>query len=142
MRDGQVRAGNLANRVRNAVLFGWVLSGSGGADIPVLSSPNAGTPNSTGTVNATVSLSVVGSGRLYWAVVTNTGSATNAQIKAGTGGNIVAGSSGSQVVTTGGTQTVASLSGLTTGTLYQLLFLETGGNGQDSAQSSVNLTTT
>lgn len=105
---------------------------------PVLSSPNAGTPSSSGTANATVS-STQGSGRLYWAVVTNGGSATNAQIRAGTGGNIVV--AGNQAVNASGTQTVVSITGLTTATTYQILFLHTNPSSQDSNQASVSLTT-
>lgn len=105
---------------------------------PIISSPNAGTPTSSGTTNATV-VSDQGSGRLYWAVVTNGGSATNAQIKAGTGGNIVV--AGNQQVNASGTQTVSSITGLTTATTYQILFLHVNPSSQDSNQASVSLTT-
>lgn len=105
---------------------------------PVLSSPNAGTPTADGTTNATVS-STVGNGTLYWAAVTDAGVATDAQIKAGSGGDIVV--AGNQSVSGTGTQTVASITGLTTATVYQIKFLQTSAGGADSAQSSVTLTT-
>lgn len=115
------------------------LSGGGPASVaPILTAPNAGTPTSSGTTNATV-VTDQGSGRLYWAVVTNGGAATNAQIKAGAGGNIVV--AGSQQVNAKGTQTVASITGLTTATTYQILFLHSNAMSQDSNQASVSLTT-
>lgn len=129
-------------RQHDSVVFG-VSSGAGGGSLPpapVLSSPNAGTPTSSGTTNALVTTDQ-GTGRLYWAVVTNTGSCTTAQLKAGTGGNIVAGSAGNQVVGVSGVQTVASITGLAAATLYQIKFLHTNGGSLDSAQASVDLTT-
>ncbi len=106
---------------------------------PALTSPTDGTPTPTGATNATVDTDV-GNGTLYWAVVTNAGSCTNAQLKAGTGGNIAA-QGGSQAVSGTGTQTVASITGLTTATAYQIKFLHTSAGGSDSAQASVDLTT-
>lgn len=106
---------------------------------PALSAPTAGTPNSTGTANATV-ITNHGPGTLYWAVVTNNGVATNAQIIAGTGGNIVV--AGNQAVGIIGLQTVASITGLTTATLYQIKFVQTDTAAAQSNQASVNLTTT
>lgn len=128
---------------RGITTFGKGGGGSGGTafDMPILSSPNAGTPTSSGTSNATVSLAGVGSGRLYVGVVTDTGSATNAQIIAGTGGNLVAAASTNQAVTAIGTQTVASIGSLTAATIYQIIFLVVAGNNQVSNQSSVTLTT-
>ena len=127
-------------RVSGTPIFGVIRGTGGGAftDIPVLSSPGAGTPSTTSTANAVVTSSA-GSGRLYWAVVTNGGSATNAQIIAGSGGNIVV--AGSQAITASGIQTVASITGLTTGTTYQILYLVVGGSGLVSLQSSVTLIT-
>lgn len=107
---------------------------------PVLSSPSAGTPTNTGSTGASVSTDT-GNGTLYWAVVTNGGSATNAQIKAGSGGNIVAGVAGSQSVSGTGTQTLGTISGLSAATTYQIIFLQTSAASVDSAQSSVSLTT-
>lgn len=116
----------------------WAQKGGPAVFVPVLSSPNAGTPTSNGTTNATVS-STVGNGTLYWCVVTNGGSATNAQIIAGSGGNIVV--AGNQAVSVTGTQTVASITGLSSSTLYQIIFLQVSASGGTSSQSSVNLTT-
>jgi len=110
------------------------------ASVPLLSAPGAGTPNSTGTTNAVVTSSH-GTGTLYRGVVTNAGSCTDAQLIAGTGGNLVAGSTGNQAITSSGIQTIASITGLTTGTLYQIKFISVVA-GLSSAQASVNLTTT
>lgn len=107
---------------------------------PALTSPDDGTPTSDGTVGASV-VTNQGSGRLYWAVVTDGGAATNAQIIAGTGGNIVAGAAGNQAVGSGGTQTIATITGLASATAYQIKFLHVNGDGTQSNQSSVNLTT-
>ena len=128
-------------RVRPQLLFGTPLPLKGGGsapELPVLSAPDAGTPAVDGTSNATVA-STAGSGRLYWAVVTDGGAATNAQIIAGSGGNIVV--AGNQAITASGTQTVASISGLATATTYQILFLAVDGKGSQSNQSSVTLVT-
>lgn len=108
---------------------------------PVLSAPGAGTPTTTGTTNAVVTTTGI-SGTLFRAVVTNLGSCTTAQLKAGTGGNIVASSGGQQPIDHPATiQTVALIIGLTTGTLYQIKFLHTNSQGIDSAQASIDLTT-
>ncbi len=105
---------------------------------PVLSSADDGTPTSDGTAGASVS-TTVGNGTLYWAVVTDGGSATNQQIKQGSGGDIVV--AGSQSVSGTGTQTVGEITGLVSETDYQILFLQTNSAGTDSAQASVDLTT-
>lgn len=109
---------------------------------PVLSSPNAGTPTSTGSTGQAVTTDQ-GSGTLYWGVVTNAGSATNAQLKAGTGGNLVgtAGNHGALTVNAKGVQSPGTITGLTTATTYQILYLHTNPQSQDSAQASVSLTT-
>lgn len=107
---------------------------------PILSSANAGTPTITGTNGARVTTDTA-SGVLYWAVVTNGGSCTDAQLKAGTGGNIVPGVSGSVTVTTS-LITIPSITGLVDATTYQIKFLQTDANGNDSSQVSVSLTTT
>ena len=130
-------------RERSPFLFGRGASGDGGgvlAAIPLLSAPGPGTANTTGTANAVVTSSA-GTGRLYVGIVTNTGSCTDAQLIAGSGGNLVAGSTSNQAITTSGIQTVATITGLTTGTLYQIKFLSVV-EGISSAQASVNLTTT
>lgn len=135
---------NVRSREPRAVggLFGaGGASGGQASTVPALTAPNAGTPTSSGTTNATV-VANVGSGRLYVGVVTNGGTATNAQIIAGTGGNLVGGASSSnQQINATGTQTVASITGLASATAYQILFLAVAGNGAVSNQSSVNLTT-
>lgn len=106
---------------------------------PVLSSP------SMASVTATTGVPTVttneGNGTLYYAVLTSGGSATDAQIKAGTGGNIVAGKAGNQAVTTTGVQTFSAVTGLTAGTDYEVVFLQTDLAGNDSAQSQASFTT-
>lgn len=109
--------------------------------VPALSNPTDGTPTSDGTDDATVDTDV-GNGTLYWAVVTDGGEATDAQIKAGSGGDIVSGVFGSQSVSGTGTQTVAEITGLEAATDYEILFLQTNSIGSDSAQSEVALQTT
>lgn len=123
-------------------LFGRSLGSGGGSSptIPLLTSPGAGTPTSSGTTNATVTANV-GGVILYRGCVTNGGSATNAQLIAGTGGNLVAASCGSQAITASGVQTIASITGLTTATTYQILTLAIAGDNQVSNQASVSLTT-
>lgn len=106
---------------------------------PILSSPTAGTPANTSTANATVSTNT-GNGTLYWAVVTDGGAATTAQIKAGSGGNII--SAGSQAVSGTGTQTIASMTGLSSGTNYQIVYVHTNSSSINSAQSQIPLRTT
>lgn len=115
-------------------------AGSPRPDTPILSSPNAGSPTVDGTVGANVTTNQQ-AGRLFWAVVTNAGSCTDAQLKAGSGGNIVAGKAGSQAVGNSGVQTIATITGLTTATTYQIKFLHSNVDSKDSAQSSVDLTT-
>lgn len=107
--------------------------------LPHLIEPSAGTIGATELTDATVITDLV-YGTLYAAVVTNGGSATDAQIIAGTGGNIVDTAVANQDVTSEGTQTIASILGLTAATTYQLKFLHviSGGN---SLQSSVSFTT-
>ncbi len=115
---------------------------SGGAEIPVvLAAPNAGTPTADGSTGAFVVAQTITPGTLYWAVVTNGGSATDAQIIAGTGGNIVAGAVGNQAVTAAGKQTIATITGLASATTYQIKFLLVSIGGKNSAQVSVSLTT-
>lgn len=105
--------------------------------VPALTNPNAGTPTSSGTTNATVD-TTVGDGTLYWAVVPDAGTATDAQIKNGGGTVIVR---GQQSVSGTGTQTIAAITGLVTATSYEILFIQTNSIGSDSAQATVGLTT-
>lgn len=123
-----------------AAAFG--MAGQAAIAAPVLSAPNAGTPTSTGSTGQAVTTDQ-GSGTLYWGVVTNAGSATNAQLKAGTGGNLVgtAGNRGSLTVNAKGVQSPGTITGLTTATTYQILYLHTNPQSLDSAQASVSLTT-
>lgn len=107
---------------------------------PTLSSPNAGTPTSDGSTGASVSTNE-GNGTLYWAVVTDGGSCTDAQLKAGSGGNIVSGKSGNQAVSGTGTQTIPNITGLTSATAYDIKFLQRDVAGNDSSQASADLTT-
>lgn len=121
----------------------WVGQIGGDVTAPVLSSANAGTPTGDGTTGASVSTANDANGTLYWAVVTNGGSCTDAQLKAGSGGNIVsvAGAHNNQAVTATGTQTIIDITGLASSTAYQIKFLHRDAAGNDSAQASVNLTT-
>lgn len=136
------RGNRAGTRSRGALMFGMGpgAAGSPRPPAPVLTSPNAGTPTADGTNGANVTTDQ-GTGRLYWAVVTNGGSATDAQLKAGSGGNIVAGKAGSQLVGLAGVLTIPGITGLTTATTYQIKFLQSNVDSKDSAQASVNLTT-
>lgn len=107
---------------------------------PTLSLPTAGTATSGGSTGAGVTTNE-GNGTLYWAVVTNGGSCTDAQLKAGSGGNIVAGVAGNQAVSGTGAQTIATITGLSASTTYQIKFLQRDAAGNDSSQASVDLTT-
>jgi predicted transcriptional regulator len=106
---------------------------------PALTDATDGDPTDDGTEDATVD-STVGNGTLYWAVLSDDGAATAAQIKAGSGGDIVV--AGAQGVSGTGTQTVAEITGLESGTDYEIVFLQTSAGGADSAQATVALTTT
>lgn len=108
---------------------------------PTLSNPQDGTPTSDGATGASVD-SNEGNGTLYWAVLTDGGSCTNAQLKAGSGGNIVAGKAGNQAVSASGTQTIPNITGLTAGTNYELVWLQRDAAGNDSSQATTGLTTT
>lgn len=134
-RNKEVRA---AFNVATAMQSG----GQAGTSAPILSAPNAGTPTSTGSTGQAVTTNQ-GSGRIYWGVVTNAGSATNAQLKAGAGGNLVgtATNFGNFQVNASGAQAPGTITGLTTATTYQILYLHTNPQSQDSAQASVSLTT-
>src|SRR5689334_4108952 len=94
--------------------------------VPSLTNQTDGTPTSDGTTDATVDTDV-GNGTLYWAVLTEGGEATDAQIKAGTGRDIVV--AGSQSVSGTGTQTVSEITGLESATVYLLVFLQTNSIG-------------
>lgn len=111
----------------------------GGVTLPHLISPSAGTIGATDLTNATI-VTDLAHGTMYAAIVTNGGSATNAQIIAGTGGNIVATAVANQAVTALNTQTIASIPGLTTATTYQLKFLHVIPGGE-SLQASVSFVT-
>lgn len=118
------------------------IAGQAAVAAPILSSPNAGTPTSGGSTGQAVTTDQ-GSGRIYWGVVTNAGSATNAQLKAGAGGNLVgtATNFGNFQVNAKGAQAPGTITGLTTATTYQILYLHTNPQSLDSAQASVSLTT-
>ena len=105
---------------------------------PALTDPTDGTPTAEGAEDATVDTDV-GNGALYWAVVSDGGECTDAQLKSGSGGDIEA--AGAQGVSGTGTQTVAEITGLESATAYQIKFLHTSAGGSDSAQASVDLTT-
>lgn len=129
-------------RSRDALTFGrgGIATGSARPGAPALTSPSSGSATSDGCTGANVTTDQ-GTGRLYWAVVTNGGSCTDAQLKAGSGGNIVAGKAGNQVVGGSGVQTISNITGLTTATTYQIKYLHSNGDSKDSAQASVSLTT-
>lgn len=126
-------------RSRGAVVFGVsVVSGGHAAYIPLLTAAADGTPTADGATGASVDTDI-GNGRLYWAVVTDAGVATTGQIKAGAGGDIVV--AGNQAIIASGTQTF-NITGLTAATAYQIKFVQMNAANTDSAQASVNLTTT
>lgn len=106
---------------------------------PVLSSPSMASLTIEGGV-PTVTTNE-GNGTLYYAVLTDGGSVTNAQIKAGAGGNIVAGKAGSVAVTSIGVKTFAAVTGLTSATAYEIVFLQTDLALNDSTQSTAGFTT-
>jgi hypothetical protein len=123
------------------------LFGSGGDVLPfsdttppTLSNPSDGTPTADGATGPSVDTNE-GNGTLYWAVLTNGGSCTDAQLKAGSGGNIVAGRAGSQAVSGTGTQVTADITGLSSATDYEIVWLHRDAAGNDSAQATVGLTT-
>jgi len=99
----------------------------------VLSDASIGTEGATSFVGASVSTTGV-SGRLYWAIITVGGVATNAQIIAGSGGSIVSGKAGNQAVTGAGTQTLGTIT-VASGS-YELIFLHVLSNGLASNQAS------
>lgn len=107
--------------------------------VPALTNAADGTPTSDGATGSSVD-SDVGNGTLYWAVLTDDGSATDSQIKAGSGGDIVV--AGSQSVSGTGTQTIGDIEGLEAATDYEIVFLQTNSLGSDSAQATVALQTT
>ena len=113
----------------------------GGGVLPSLFAPQAGSATADGATNFGVSTNL-GKGTLYWAIVTNAGVATNAQVIAGSGGDIVAGKAGSQALTTAGAKLIASVTGLSAATLYQIKFVQQDAPGNISTQVSVDLTTT
>jgi hypothetical protein len=107
---------------------------------PTLSLAIDGDPTADGSTNFGVTTDESG-GTLYWAILTNAGSCTDAQLKAGSGGNIVAGKAGNQVVSVLGAQLVTSVTGLDASTDYEIVFLHRDAAGNDSAQATVGLTT-
>jgi len=107
---------------------------------PSLSNASDGTPTADGADDPSVDTNE-GNGTLYWAVLTDGGSCTDAQLKAGSGGNIVAGKAGNQVVSGTGTQTTPDITGLSSSTNYEIVFLHRDASGNDSSQASVGLTT-
>lgn len=107
---------------------------------PSLSSAQDGTPTSEGTTGAGVTTDE-GNGTLYWAVVSDGGSCTDTQLKAGSGGNIVTGVAGNQAVSGTGAQVIGDITGLDAATAYQIKFLHRDTAGNDSSQASVDLTT-
>lgn len=109
--------------------------------VPALTNAADGTPTSDGATGSSVDTDV-GDGTLYWAVLTNGGSATDAEIKAGTGGDIVDSVAGAQGVSGTGTQTIGDITGLEPETDYEIVFLQTNSIGSDSAQATVALLTT
>lgn len=117
---------------------GYVGAESTFAIAPVLSSASAGTPTTTGTTGAAITTNC-GSGTLYYGLVTNGGSCTNAQLIAGTGGNLVAGTTGNQAVSATGAQSF-NISGAAGSTTYQIKTLHVV-QGAQSNQGSVSLTT-
>ena len=108
---------------------------------PTLSSPSMGSVTSAG--GAPTVTTNKASGTLYYAVLTNGGSATDAQIIAGSGGNIVAGKAGNQAVTATGVNTFAAVTGLLGSTDYEVVFLQVDAESpaNTSAQATAGFTT-
>lgn len=127
-------------RVREALPFGAAPSRSTGARAPGLYDPSVGTPAAAAFNAAHVSTSS-DRGTLYWAVVTNGGACTDAQLIAGSGGNIVAGKAGNQAITASGVQTLANITSLSAATTYQIKFLVVTNTGLSSGQASASGTT-
>lgn len=114
-------------------------TGPSGPVAPVLSSPLMDDLTTEGGV-PTVTTNQ-DNGTLYYAILTNGGSATDAQIKAGAGGDIVAGKADSQAVSATGVQTFAEVTGLLQDTAYEVVFLQTNDDTLDSAQAEAGFTT-
>ena len=128
------------SRDRGPYTFGKLpVVGAGGGSIPasILTAPSVGTATADGCTGANVTTNQIG-GTLYWAVVTNGGSCTDAQLIAGAGGNIVSGKAGNQAVVAPVKQTIADITGLTGSTTYQIKFLQVN-NSTNSVQASVSL---
>lgn len=121
---------------RSLIYFGASGMGSGSSDrLAVLSSASIGTPAAASFLAPSV-VTDLGEGILYWALVTNGGSATNDQILNGSGGNIVAGKAGSVNVTAAGTITLSNITGLGAATTYQILYMQLNTTGNLTAQTS------
>ena len=114
--------------------------GSGDSTSPTLSSPQNGTETTDGATNFGVTTNE-DNGTLYWAILTDGGSCTDAQLKAGSGGNIVAGKAGTQAISSTGAKTIASVTGLSDNVDYEIVFLHRDAVGNDSSQATVGLTT-
>jgi len=90
------------------------------ANIPVLSAATFVSITDEGGIPR-VTTSTAG-GTLYYAILTESGSANNAEIRAGTGGNIIPGFTGN-ITPTGGVNSFDEVVGLTLGTAYRIVYL-------------------
>lgn len=120
--------------------FDKVRSTGGDTVAPILSSPDNGTETADGTTNFGATTNK-GGGGLYWAVTTDNGSATVAQIVLGSGGNIIAGKAGRVSIGDPGAILVAAVTGLTTATNYELFFVHVDERGNRSDSVTVGFLT-
>ena len=122
-----------------AMVTGANQIGTNDVTAPTLSSQSMDTlTNEGGVPTVTTDES---SGKLYYAVLTDAGSASDAQIKAGTGGNIVEGKAGNKDITADGVNTFVAVTGLDAATAYEVVFLHTDAWGNDSDQVEAGFTT-
>lgn len=108
---------------------------------PTLSSPSSGTPSPYGCTGASVSTDE-GNGTLYWVLVPDADAPSAAQVKAGqnsSGGAAVV--SGNQAVSGTGTQNIATIGTAKPNTNYELVYMHEDAATNQSATSSVGLTT-
>ena len=123
---------------RSLIYFGASGMGSGSSNrLAVLSSASIGTSAASSFLAPSV-VTDLGEGILYWALVTNGGSATNDQILNGSGGNIVAGKAGSVNVTAAGIITLGNITGLGATTTYQILYMQLNATGNLTGQTSAS----
>jgi hypothetical protein len=107
--------------------------------LPFLYGGSIASPTSSGGT-PTISTDTA-TGTIYYGVVTNGGTATLAQLEAGSGGDIIAGKSGNQAVSTYGSQSLPAVSGLSFLTEYQCLVMHKDPSGVYSPIYTIDFTT-